>query len=177
MPDDELPIAPQYGAPSAEPGYGPGGRVMGAPADWWRRFVAILLDGLVLSVPNGLLGFVFGIETTKTDPVTGTATLQLGGLAALTLLALVVSVVYSGLLEGSAHGQSIGKMAMRIQVRDAETLGPIGFGRAASRRFVYQVLFLPLLIPGLVNGLSPLWDPRRQAWHDKVQNTLVVNSA
>jgi len=176
VPDDELPIAPQYGAPSADPGYGARKAVVGAPADWWRRLVAIILDGLILSVPNGVLGFMFGIETTKTDSA-GTVTLQLGGLAALTLLALVVSVIYSGVLEGSSHGQSIGKMAMKIQVRDAETLGPIGFGRAASRRFIYQVLFLPLGIPGLINGLSPLWDARRQAWHDKVQNTLVVNSA
>jgi uncharacterized RDD family membrane protein YckC len=175
VPDDELPIAPQYGAPSAEPGRGTRNVVVGAPADWWRRLVAIILDGLILSVPNGILGFVFGIETTKADSA-GAQTLQLGGLAALTLLALVVSVIYSGLLEGSSHGQSVGKMAMRIQVRDAETLGPIGFGRAASRRFIYQVLFF-LVLPGLINGLSPLWDARRQAWHDKVQNTLVVNSA
>lgn len=177
MPDDELPIAPQYGAPSAEPGRGGRNVVVGAPTDWWRRLVAIILDGLILSVPNGILGYLFGIETTRTDPVTDKVSLQLGGLAALTLLALIVDVIYSGLLEGSSHGQSIGKMAMRIQVRDAETLGPIGFARAASRRFIYQVLFLPLAVPGIINGLSPLWDPRRQAWHDKVQNTLVVNSA
>jgi uncharacterized RDD family membrane protein YckC len=177
MSDEQPPISPQYGAPSSAPGYNSSGRVVGAPTEWWRRLVAIILDGLILSVPNGILGFVLGIETTKTDPVTGDATLQLGGLAALTLLALVVSVIYSGFFEGSQHGQSIGKMAMRIQVRDADTLGPIGFGRAASRRFVYQVLFLPLGIPGVINGLSPLWDARRQAWHDKVQHTLVVNSA
>lgn len=174
---DEPPISPEYGAPSSEPGYRGRSAVVGAPADWWKRLVAIIIDGIILSIPNGLLGFALGIETTRTDPVTGDPTIRLGGLAALTLLALVVSVIYSGLFEGSKHGQSIGKMAMRIQVRDADTLGPIGFGRAASRRFVYQVLFLPLGVPGIINGLSPLWDARRQAWHDKVQDTLVVNSA
>ena len=59
---------------------------------------------------------------------------------------------------------------------DAENGGAIGFGRAALRRFVYQVLFLPFGIPGLINALSPLWDRRRQAWHDKVANSVVVNS-
>ena len=174
--DDEPPIAPQYGPPSAAPGYPQAARLVGAPAEWWRRLVAIILDGIILSVPNAILGAVLGIETTGTDPLTNEATLKLGGLAALLLLSLIVSVVYSGLLEGSGHGQSIGKMAMRIQVRDAETLGPVGFGRAATRRFIYQVLFLPLGIPGVINGLSPLWDARRQAWHDKAQKTLVVNS-
>lgn len=149
---------------------------VGAPAEWWRRAVAIVLDGLILSIPNAIVGAALGLNAMSTDAATDRINLHAGDLLALTIVSLVISVVYSGLMEGSSHGQSIGKMAMRIQVRDATTLGPVGFGRAASRRFVYQVLFLPLFVPGLINALSPLWNGRRQAWHDKSGNTLVVNS-
>ncbi|MGH9279267.1 MAG: RDD family protein, partial [Acidimicrobiales bacterium] len=93
------------------------------------------------------------------------------------LVGLVVAVVYSGLLDGSSHGQTVGKMAMRLQVRDATVGGPIGFRRAAVRRFIYQCLFLALAIPGVVNALSPLWDRHRQAWHDKAVGSVLVNAA
>ena len=66
-------------------------------------------------------------------------------------------------------------MAMGIQVRDAEIGGPIGFGRAIGRRFVYEILWYLLFVPGLINALSPLWDSRKQAWHDKAARTVVVN--
>jgi uncharacterized RDD family membrane protein YckC len=178
-PEDEQ-ISGQYGPPSSQPGYPTGYQAaasgVGAPADWWRRLVAIILDGLVLTIPNAILVFLFGIKTTETD-VSGNVTIHLGSFAAVSFLSLIVAIIYSGLLEGSSHGQSVGKMALRIQVRDATTGGPIGFARAAGRRFIYQILFLPLFVPGLINGLSPLWDARRQAWHDKAVNTLVVNSA
>jgi uncharacterized RDD family membrane protein YckC len=151
--------------------------VAGAVAGWWRRLVAVIVDGLILSIPNAIISFLLGIETTTVDEITDEVTVDLGALGAVTLISLVVSVVYSGLLEGSSHGQTVGKMALRIQVRDADGGGPIGFGRAAMRRFIYQVLFLALAIPGIINGLSPLWDSRRQAWHDKAANTLVVNSS
>lgn len=161
-------IAPEYGPPQS-------GVAAGTPADWWRRLVAIVLDGLILSIPNWIIVTLVGIKATETDTA-GNVTLHPGSLAVVMFISLIVSVVYSGLFEGSAHGQSIGKMALRIQVRDAEGGGPIGFARAATRRLVYQALFLPLGIPGLINGLSPLWDARRQAWHDKAARTLVVNA-
>jgi uncharacterized RDD family membrane protein YckC len=163
-------IAPEYGPPSS----GLPASAGAAPAEWWRRVVAIVLDGLILSIPNWIIVTLVGLNATQTDSA-GNVTIHPGALAGVLVISLIVSVVYSGLLEGSAHGQSIGKMALRIQVRDVETGGPIGFGRAATRRLVYQALFLPFGIPGLINGLSPLWDARRQAWHDKTARTLVVN--
>ena len=177
-PDEQQPISSAYGPPSTSPGYatGSGPTAAGTPAQWWRRVIAIILDGLILSVPNLIVATLLGLRTTEVDPVTNNVTVHPGALAGLTFVAIIVSCVYSGFLEGGPHGASVGKMALRIQIRDANTGGAIGFGRAALRRFVYQVLFLPFGIPGLINGLSPLWDARRQAWHDKVANTLVVNA-
>jgi uncharacterized RDD family membrane protein YckC len=148
----------------------------GEPAEWWRRAVAIILDGLVLIIPTLIITAPFGFNNTEIDPITGATTFDSGSFALSSLVSLAVTLVYFGLLDGSARGQSVGKMALGIRVRDVETGGPIGFGRAVLRRLVYSILWYLLVIPGLINALSPLWDARRQAWHDKAANTLVVRA-
>jgi uncharacterized RDD family membrane protein YckC len=177
-PEDPPPFSSPYGPPSTAPGYAPGADPTGAgaPADWWRRVLAIVLDGLILSVPYTIVSVLLGLKTIEVDPVTNDVSLHMGAIAAMSLISLIISCVYSGILEGGPHGATVGKMALRIRVGDAATGEPLGFGRAAVRRFVYQILFLPFGLPGLINGLSPLWDPRRQAWHDKAVGSLVVNA-
>jgi uncharacterized RDD family membrane protein YckC len=159
-----------------DPDYPKGGTEPGALADWWRRAVAVLLDGLVLSIPNFVLLSVLGIEATQVEPATEQVVIDWGQFAAASVIGLIVAVIYAGLFDGSSHGQTIGKMAMRIQVRDATVVGPIGFGRAALRRFIYQALFFVLVVPGVINALKPLWDPHRQAWHDQAVGSVVINA-
>ena len=177
-PDEPPSVSPAYGPPSGAPGYGAVTdlNAAGAPALVRRRVLAILLDGLILSVPYSIISAGLGVKTIEVDQVTNQFTVHPGALVLMTLVSLVVSCVYSGILEGGPHGASVGKMALRIRVGDAETGEPIGFARAALRRFVYQILFLPFGILGIINCLSPLWDPRRQAWHDKAVRSVVVNS-
>jgi len=73
-------------------------------------------------------------------------------------------------------GQTLGKMALHIRVVDATTGAPIGVPRAMLRYLVYALLWIACVIPGLVNVLSPLWDPRNQAWHDKAARSVVVRA-
>ena len=63
---------------------------------------------------------------------------------------------------------------MGIAVRDAETGGPLGAGRALLRRFFFFATYFGLIL-FVLNVVSPLWDPRRRAWHDKVARSCVVN--
>jgi uncharacterized RDD family membrane protein YckC len=80
-------------------------------------------------------------------------------------------------MNGSEKGQTVGKMVMKIQVRDENTGGPIGYGKAALRTLVYLVLAaFTCGVGGLLDGLWPLWDPKRQALHDKPANSLVVDA-
>ena len=166
-----------------QPGYqqgplGPGGQPL---AEWWKRLVAVLLDGLILGVPLGIVRAVVGVDrSVEIDPLTGEVTRGEGFLAGvglvLFLLSIVLPILYAGILNGSDRGQTIGKMALKIQVRDASSGGPIGVGRGLVRAVVYNLLFLACLIPGFINGLSPLWDQRRQAWHDKAASSVVVDA-
>jgi hypothetical protein len=63
---------------------------------------------------------------------------------------------------------------MKIAVCDARSGSGIGPGRALLRRVIYWILFALFALPGVVNALWPLSDPRRQAWHDKAVKSLVV---
>lgn len=74
------------------------------------------------------------------------------------------------LLEGSAQGAALGKRALGLRVIDANTGGPIGRGRALVRQLGKSVSAAAV---GL-GYLWVLWDPRRQAWHDKFANDVVV---
>lgn len=176
-------IPPPPGPPPPPPGRPPGGwappppppfpaagDAAGQPAKWWQRLVAILIDGLVISVPLTIFFVISGIGNFSATG--GEVVADAGGLGVL--ISFLAPLAYSAVLEGGPRGQSVGKMALGIRVVDAQSGGPIGPGRAALRRLVYEALFYACVVPGLVNGLSPLWTARGQAWHDKVGGSVVV---
>jgi uncharacterized RDD family membrane protein YckC len=91
------------------------------------------------------------------------------------LIPVVLAFAYKTYFDGGEKGQSVGKMAMKIQIRDEATGGPLGYGKAAMRTGVVVVLWLVCFIPLLVSLLFPLWDPKRQTLHDKAANSIVVD--
>lgn len=89
------------------------------------------------------------------------------------IVTTVTVIAYYCLLEGRPRGQTVGKMFLRIQVRDAALGGPIGHRRAFLRRLVGETLLL-LRFPWIIDLLFPLWDKRRQTLHDKAAGSIVV---
>ncbi|MGH9018597.1 MAG: RDD family protein [Acidimicrobiales bacterium] len=89
-------------------------------------------------------------------------------------VAVVVDLGYFAFLDGSRRGQTVGKMTMGITVVDATTGGPLGAGRALLRRALFLATYFGLIL-FVLNALSPLWDPRRRAWHDKLARSSVVS--
>lgn len=181
---------PGYGSP---PGYGPppGAYAMGSPlfidpllglplAPWWKRACALLIDSVILGVALVVIFLVtfaaLGTAVRATNPAypgvtTGLAT---GAVLLIYVVAIGTQFVYYGLLNGSSRGQTVGKMALHIAVRDARTGGPIGFWRAVGRDAILVVFDIPFGIPLIIDYLAPLWDSRRQAWHDKVVHSVVI---
>ena len=87
----------------------------------------------------------------------------------------IIGAAYYVYFHGTT-GQTLGKKVLNIKVVDMSTGGTIDYGRA----------FLRWLLPGagtwvscgllpLIDGLWPLWDANRQALHDKIANTLVID--
>jgi uncharacterized RDD family membrane protein YckC len=150
-----------------------------ALAPWWKRFLAFVIDGMALSVAVFIFFAILGAATrNSTASTTNNHTLSPGqavvGFLVLFVLASIPFSLYYGIMNGSKRGQTLGKMALGIAVRDSRTGGPIGFWRAVGRYYVTIVLYVALVIPFIIDNLSPLWDSRRQAWHDHVVHSVVV---
>jgi uncharacterized RDD family membrane protein YckC len=93
-----------------------------------------------------------------------------------TLAALIPAFFYFAACNGSRRGQTVGKGAMHIAVRDAQTGGKIGFWRAAGRYAILGLLALPLYVPLLLDGVAGLRDSQRRSWHDRVAHTVVADA-
>jgi len=181
----QYPATPQY---RANPQMPLGSGVV--LAKWWKRVVAYLIDAIVLAIPLGIIAIIIignihetctvvTINGVASSPASCTPIMSGWRLIAFSLLSLVIVLTYFGILDGSTRGQTLGKRSLNIATRDASSGLPIGPIRAALRMFIMYVLSLPLLlcIPGLLDVLWPLWDPRRQCWHDKVVGSVVVDLA
>ncbi|MBI3649452.1 MAG: RDD family protein [Acidobacteria bacterium] len=173
-------------------GYQPGGGFpppqqqggYGAPAqyaDIGKRFVAALLDGLIVSlgtIPGVILIFI-GIGSMASqadahgrisDEAAG-AGLGIAGLGyGLIFLGYLGVMLYNVYLLGR-DGATLGKRWMKIRVLDPQGQ-PVGFGKA----------FLRELVKGALGGICailllwPLWDQEKQGLWDKVSSTHVYNA-
>ena len=158
--------APQYQGP--QPTY----------AGFWIRLVARLLDGLILGIPFGIVFLVvagavglFASNTSNSSQDTqNAAAAAFGGVFILLyLLVLVVQIGYWIYFWGSS-GQTLGMRLLHLKVVDANTGGPIGYARATVR-------FLMSIVNSWACYIGWIWvafDPRKQGWHDKVANSVVL---
>jgi uncharacterized RDD family membrane protein YckC len=185
------------GGQSARPGEVrlPDGAVL---AEWWRRLLARVVDALVVNVIGGLLALPFLGPVLSVFEDWFSAALEGGpgsqpDSAALqsaltdvalpvTLVMLAVALVYEvGFLVW--RSATPGKMLFGTVVRPLDAPGPVTLPVALRRqaiKVVTELLSLNVLL-GLagffLSVIDPawlLWDPKRQALHDKVAETVVV---
>ncbi|HEY9598526.1 MAG TPA: RDD family protein [Cyanophyceae cyanobacterium] len=137
-------------------------------AGFGKRFLAVLLDGLILSIINWIVGFVIGLILSPI--VRGSE----GGAASVGLLGALVGVLISWLYyavqESSAKQATIGKQALGIVVTDLSN-NRISFVQATIRYFSKILSTLILMI----GYLMALFTEKKQALHDMIAGTLVVN--
>jgi uncharacterized RDD family membrane protein YckC len=144
-------------APPTTPQWTPGGPT-GPRAGFWRRFAALLIDGLIV----GVIGIALLIAGAAAD---SEALIAIGY-----ILWTIGFIAYDIYFHGSASGQTVGKRVLGIRVIDFSTGGSIGYGRATIRvlgRILSQ-------IPCYLGYLWMLWDKENQTWHDKLANDVVV---
>lgn len=142
-------------------------------AEWWRRVLAYVIDGLVLAIPWTIILSVTGSTDTSGSTSFSTASFTSSTWVGLGI-GFIVVLGYFAFLDGNARGQTLGKLVLGIAVRDIRTGGPIGAGRALGRRFFFFATYFVFIVPFIFTALSPLWDARRQAWHDKVVGSCVA---
>jgi uncharacterized RDD family membrane protein YckC len=94
----------------------------------------------------------------------------------LSVLQLVVAAVYI-IPMTKLTGSTLGKMATGIRVRPLNTEGLPTWGQSILRFVGFEVFSAVPSVGGfyfLIDVLWLLWDPRRQALHDKIAGTAVV---
>lgn len=125
-------------------------------AHFWKRLVAVLIDGIIVSIPMRMIMFFVG----ATNPE---STLQWSFVPA------IVQFLYFTLMESSERQATIGKSLLHIYVVGADGQR-ISFGQAAGR---YFSKILSALILG-IGYLMPLFTEKKQALHDMIASTYVV---
>lgn len=146
-----------------------------AYAGFWRRFLAVFIDGLVLSaasVPlNATLDHV--LERALDPDAAGTSAWRVFfiGFAVSLATSALLSWIYNAGMESSPWQATLGKRAVGIVVTDGAG-GRIPFLRASVRHFAKYVSFVLFGVGYLIQPFTE----KRQALHDIIAGTLVVRA-
>jgi uncharacterized RDD family membrane protein YckC len=144
-------------------------------ASWGRRLVAVAIDVVLLSIaPFVVLVAIYILEVENEENLYAMLDWLVFGLMLAVALAVVSAALYFTLCVGR-NGQTVGKRMVGVAVRDAQDPGRrIGYWRALTRCFVMAILWAFWAVPAIIDSLWPLFDKRRQTWHDKVARSVVV---
>ena len=141
-------------------------------AGFWLRFVAYLIDTVILTAVSMVAGFLIGLVLGFTVAMVNRDALQ-PAIAVTQCLFMIVDVIaiwlYFAFMESGRSQATLGKMALGLKVTNLQG-ERIGFGRATGRFFGKIVSALPLEIGFMMAG----WTKRKQALHDMLVDTLVV---
>jgi len=155
-------------------------------AGFWLRFVASLVDGLILAIPFwivvGILISMFGgfgmlihrfpRDSQPVDPREVMALLAPFFMAFFLgwLVFFILQWLYFAILESSERQATFGKSMMSLRVTNSEGQR-ISFGHATGRFFAKIVSgMVPLAIGYIMAGFTE----RKQALHDLIAGTLVL---
>ena len=133
-----------------------------------RRFLASLIDGLILGILYIPFNVIAGVSNTSNYQSGSMASTGLTTL--LSLILMVIQFAYYIYFIGS-RGQTPGKMAMGVKVIRKDGITPVGYGKAFMREFVGKFISSIVLALGY---LWIIWDKEKQGWHDKIAGTIVV---
>jgi uncharacterized RDD family membrane protein YckC len=153
-----------------------GGQAIGARryAGFWIRFVAIIIDGVILGIINWIIRLplvaIIGAGTlgaASSGSVAGVgAALALTGLLALISIAVGIAYEVYFLTTRSA---TPGKMVLGLKVIRADG-GPISAGLALGRYLARLLSGFTLLIGFIIAG----FDSEKRALHDRICDTRVI---
>jgi len=156
------PLAPQ-------PGFAPAGSVR--YGGFWIRFVAAIIDGIIVQAVVLPLSFIVGGITGFAGAMSGienTGIQLMGGVFGF-VIGVAGSWLYEALMESSSRQATLGKMIFQMKVTDLSG-NRITFGRATLRYFAKWLSGLTLLIGYIIAGFTE----KKQAIHDMIASCLVL---
>ena len=131
-----------------------------------KRFGAMVLDNLILCVPNVLVIALFAsLSTSTTDPSMKETWTQLANIPAFAF-----SIAYEALLLIFKDGQTFGKMAVNIRTVRVDG-SPLTTGQAWGRAAMRTVLSCLII----VDYLPAFFTEEKTTLHDLIAGTRVVD--
>ncbi len=146
-------------------------------AGFWKRFVAYLLDQIIISIVGIFIIIPFlamvGVSFFSQDFEVSEELIFtiITAYFSFIILAVAAEWLYFALME-SMKGATIGKMALGIIVTDLQG-NRISFGRATGRYFGKIISSLTLCIGYIMAGFTQ----KKQALHDMIAGCLVINKS
>jgi uncharacterized RDD family membrane protein YckC len=152
-------------------------------AGFWLRFVAAIIDGLVIGIPLAPIYLIMILPTLRNmqdpqamrDPA---ALMRIMGpsIGLIVLVSMVASWLYWGLCESSKWQATLGKKALGLYVTDTDG-NRATFGRTSARyfagRFIWSIPYVGgmyLLVDAICAGVTE----KKQAIHDMIAGCLVL---
>src|SRR5262249_22935465 len=137
-------------------------------AGFWIRFVAFVLDGIIMAMVSGIVQFaILGSMISTVVPTPGARPEEilpqmLGRIAIATVIGTALHATYEALFV--AHlGATPGKLALGLKVVRTGG-GPVSLGRAFARYFAKMLSNFTLLIGYIMAG----FDSQKRALHDMI---------
>ena len=139
-------------------------------AGFWIRFVAYIIDAIVLTLIKSVIGMVVGFGlTAMVNPDPNLVSLNSGAYAMYNIVSLAIGVAYFAGLESSSWQATLGKKALGLIVVD-ETGSRISIARAIGRYFA-KILSAIILLIGFI---MVAFTERKQGLHDLICKTLII---
>ena len=135
----------------------------------WARLAAVIIDGLIVGIPS-LLFWVLAFASLISEGDESSLALVLAGL----VIIIVIFVIQMVLL--GTRGQTIGKIALKIRIVDAQTGAHTGWPRLVLLRAIVNAILtsIPFLgtIYWIVDSLF-IFRADRRTIHDLYSGTRV----
>ena len=133
-------------------------------AGFWVRLGAGIIDTIIFMIVAGVpLTLIYGVEYWKYE-------ILIYGFwdIFLSFIFPLIATIWFWLRFLATPG----KMALKLKIVDARTGNRLSLGQSLGRYFAYILSMIPL-------GLGFIWigiDKKKQGWHDKLANTVVIKS-
>lgn len=142
-------------------------------AGFWRRFVAAVIDALVLSIAFFVIKFLSGgnQHNVSIEMFDDLSPLGNSGSWRNNILYFLLNLIYYAALESSKYQATIGKMALEIRVIDTD--GHRLSSQKAIVRYLGKIISAVILMIGYIMAA---FDSKKQALHDKIATTYVIKN-
>ncbi|MEQ2006581.1 MAG: RDD family protein [Limisphaerales bacterium] len=131
-------------------------------ATFWIRFGAKFIDGILLQIIGGIMGFVLGLA------FSGGLAQNPAYLALFYVLGFGLEVVYKTIFIGMT-GATPGKMACKLRVVNADG-SKVSYAKACGRAFA-ELLSAMICLGGYIMAA---FDDEKRALHDRICDTRVI---